>query len=81
MAGQPSADAIWWASAVLPEPGGPLTTTSVGREKAVTPMTLALSALQVQIWHASHLRYADGARDGRAAAGSALPSRRFTRST
>jgi hypothetical protein len=29
-AGQPTARAIWWASVVLPEPGGPLTIIRVG---------------------------------------------------
>ena len=32
IAGQPTARAISCASVVLPEPGGPLTTTKVGRE-------------------------------------------------
>ena len=30
MAGQPTADAIAWASVVFPDPAGPLTMTSVG---------------------------------------------------
>jgi hypothetical protein len=32
MAGQPTADAIAWASVVFPDPAGPLTTMSVGSE-------------------------------------------------
>ena len=32
MAGHPTADAIAWASVVFPDPAGPLTMTSVGRE-------------------------------------------------
>src|ERR1700730_5036740 len=45
MAGHPTARAIWCARVVLPEPGGPLTTMSVGEVKAaIRPMCPAVGS-------------------------------------
>src|SRR5829696_826464 len=49
-AGQPTAAASRWASVVLPDPAGPLTTINVGR------LTSSLTSGTRQLWPASRLR-------------------------